>query len=333
MSTADSLMTLVDIPGYHPKIQYRDSVSFIGSCFAEHISSKLLRYKYDVLTNPFGILYNPISMATALERIAQPLYYQPDDLIYHDGLYHSMDHHGVYSGKNEVEVIKKINSSIDQAHHHLKKNSFVFISPGTSRVYKFKSTGNIVGNCHKIPQASFEYSQLNLSECLDAFEKIYSCIKKLSPSSHILWTVSPVRHVRDGLVENQRSKSALILAIDQVIKNHPDTGYFPAYEIMLDQLRDYRYYARDLIHPSEVAIDIIWDLFRDTFMDPHEREYHASIEKIKRAMEHRWLHDDREAIRSFAQNQLKQVDHLATLLPDLNWQPERQYFFQYLEMD
>jgi len=145
--------------------------------------------------------------------------------------------------------------------------------------------------------------------------------------------VSPVRHVRDGLIENQRSKSTLLLGIDAVIHKYPETNYFPAYEIMMDELRDYRYYARDLVHPSPVAVDIIWDVFCQAYIEPHEKEYHALIEKIRRAMEHRVLHDDREAIATFARGQVRSIDQLATLLPGLNWQQERQYFLDMLEMD
>jgi hypothetical protein len=305
----------------------------IGSCFTEHISEKLDRYKYDISSNPFGILYNPVSMAMALERTADLRYYVAEELVYHDGLYHSMDHHGSFSGKNAEDVIDKINSSMRQAHEHLKKSTHVFVSPGTSKVYTYHPSGKIVGNCHKIPQNKFDYSQLGIAECIEAFERINKAVKYISPQTAIIWTVSPVRHVRDGLIENQRSKAALILATDQVIKNHPGSDYFPAYEIMMDQLRDYRYYGRDLIHPSEVAVDIIWDIFCNTYLDPHERIYHGPIEKIKRAMEHRWLHQDPEAIRAFAKNQLRQVDEMASILPDINWQKERQYFFHLTEPD
>jgi hypothetical protein len=142
-----------------------------------------------------------------------------------------------------------------------------------------------------------------------------------------------VRHLRDGLVENQRSKAVLHLAIREAMENHPDTHYFPAYEIMIDELRDYRFYARDLVHPSPVAVDIIWDIFAHHYLDQRDREYHPLIEKIQRAREHRFLHDDREAIRAFAAGQLHMIDDLAGKLPELNWQRERQYFFQYLELD
>jgi len=333
MSTIDQLITAVEIPSFNPKLRYPDQVAMFGSCFAEHISQKLDRYKYHVLTNPFGIIYNPVSIARCIERIVHQEYYQADELVLQDNLYHSMDHHGLYSGENNEAVILRINASMKQAYEHLKNCAFVFISPGTSKVYTYKPSGSIVGNCHKIPQASFTYTQLTTKECEEAFEKIYKCIKKISPATKVIWTVSPVRHIRDGLIESQRSKSALIVAIDQFVKHHPTSGYFPAYEIMMDQLRDYRYYARDMVHPSEVAIDIIWELFSATYLDTHDRAFHPAIEKIKKAMEHRFLHDHRENIKTFATGQLKNIDNLAALLPDLHWQKERQYFFHQLEMD
>ncbi len=333
MSTLDQLITKVDMPAFDPKIQYHDQLAMFGSCFAEHISDKLGRYKYKVLSNPFGILYNPVSIARSIERIVHQQYYKADELVLHDGLFHSMDHHGLFSGENLETMLSKINTTMMLAHEQLKQTSFVFISPGTSRAYTYHPTGTIVGNCHKIPQSSFTYSQLSTSQCEEAFENIFASITQISPNAKIIWTVSPVRHIRDGLIENQRSKAALIVAIDQCIHRHPASSYFPAYEIMLDQLRDYRYFARDLVHPSEVAIDIIWDLFSETFLQAEERNFHAPIEKIKKAMEHRFLHDHKENIKSFARGQLKNIDQIASLLPDLNWQEERQYFFHCIEPD
>jgi len=333
MATSDHLTTNVTIPEFQPKIKYNDPVFMAGSCFSEHISDKLDRYKYDVLSNPFGILYNPASLALSIDRITRLDFYDADELVLHDGLYHSMDHHGVFSGRNKEEVVDKINRSIEQANAHLKKSKVICVSPGTAKVYRYKETAAIAGNCHKIPQSHFTYETLTLSHCIEAFERILTSIGKLASEARVIWTVSPVRHTRDGLIENQRSKSTLILAIEEVIRNHPQSGYFPAYEIMMDQLRDYRYYARDLVHPSPVAVDIIWDIFCDAYIEPQERVHHTAIEKIKRAMDHRTLHDDPEAIRSFAQGQLKNIDQMASLLPDLNWQKERQYFFQYLDID
>ena len=333
MSTAHPLITAVPVPEFEPKLRFHDPILLAGSCFTEHIGDKLLRYKYDVLNNPFGILYNPVSLARSMKRIADQQFYTADELVMKDGYYHSMDHHGSYSGNNKENVLERINKSIEAAHRHLSECVVAFISPGTSKVYRYKETGNIAGNNHKIPGSSFVAEQLSAQDCAEAFENIILSLRKVAPAMRIVWTISPVRHMRDGMIENQKSKATLLLAVHEVMRKFPETLYFPAYEIMMDELRDYRFYARDLIHPSALAIDLIWDRFSPAYLDPIDREYHPAIEKIKRATEHRFLYEDRDAIRSFATGQLKQIDTLASQLPDLNWQPERQYFFQYLELD
>ncbi|MGB4848473.1 MAG: GSCFA domain-containing protein [Saprospiraceae bacterium] len=331
--TMHDLITDVKPKEFRPKITYGDTISMAGSCFAEHIADKLVRYKYDVLTNPFGILFNPISIARSFERIAKKEWYQDNELVFQDGLFHSLDHHGSYSGKDKDVVLDTINTSIEKSYQHLTKSKFVFISLGSAIVYRFKKTGSIVGNCHKIPQNEFESFRMSLTQCKQSLEEITHSIQKLSPLAHIIWTVSPVRHLRDGIEENQLSKSTLLLAIDQHLKNQTHDGYFPAYEIMMDQLRDYRFYARDLVHPSPLAIDIIWDIFAETHLESHNKEIHQQIEKIHRAKEHRFIQDDREAIKSFAGKQLKNIENLSSLYPDMNWKEERLYFFQLTEPD
>ncbi len=305
----------------------------VGSCFAEHMDQKLSRYKYKILGNPFGILYNPASIAKSFQRIADEKLYTVDDLVMHDGLYHSMDHHGSFSGTDPEAVICRINDFIIKTKLHLSKSMFVFVSLGTSKVYRYKGTGEIAGNNHKIPHTQFETHSMTVEECVQGLDKIYSAIKEISPASHIIWTVSPIRHIKEGLIENQRSKAALILAVEAFTKKYNDTSYFPAYEIMMDQLRDYLFYARDMIHPSELAIDIIWNLFTQTYLDPHEVEHHLAIEKIKRATEHRILHDNKAAIKSFAETQLRNIDHINGLFPEMDWKEERQYFFHLIEPD
>lgn len=318
--------TPVKIPEIQPRIRFSDNLLLTGSCFSEHIAQKLRRFRYNILENPFGILYNPVSLAKSMTRIVKKSHSSVSDLVYHGGLYHSMDHHGSFSGPDPEQVILTINQQIDEAHAFLKTCDFIFISPGTSGVYTQTSSGAIVGNCHKIPSAQFTHARLSVSACFDAFEKLYQDIKSICPAVRLIWTVSPVRHLRDGLVENQRSKAALVLAIDQMISMYPDCAYFPAYEIMVDQLRDYRYYDRDLTHPSAEAIDIIWELFRSACLDPNDLVLHPKIESIRRAMEHRFLHALPEEQKRFAMVQLEQIDQLEKLCPDIRWEEERYYF-------
>ncbi len=304
-----------------------------GSCFAEHIHHKLLRYKYKVYGNPFGILFNPASIARSFERIAKKEYFHADELVQADGLYHSMDHHGSFSAPDKEAVLTNINNQIDQAAEHLSKSRFLFVSLGTTRVYRYKSTGLVAGNCHKIPQVHFEEESLSVDQCINELSRIYQHVKAISPTASLIWTVSPVRYLKEGLISNQRSKSTLIVAIDQFLKEHTDTSYFEAYEIMIDQLRDYRYYAKDLVHPSEVAIDIIWEHFTQTYIDPQEHTHHPSIEKVRRAMEHRFLHENTKSEKVFAEAQLKIIHQLEAIFPEMNWKEERQYFFHLIEPD
>ncbi len=330
------MTTLHTIVPLHPsprRIRYGDAITMIGSCFTEHIGSKLERYKYDVLTHPFGILYNPASMARSLERVASMHAYTEADLVLQDGLYHSMDHHGSFSDPDLHRALTRINTSLEIAHEHLKKSSFVFLSPGTVRVYRYKPTGSIAGNCHKIPASQFDAEVLSIAETLEACERMHRVIASLVPDAMLIWTVSPVRHVRDGLVQNQRSKAALILAASEMERQFFGTQYFPAYEIMMDELRDYRFYARDMVHPSKLAIDLIWNRFVDTYLHADDQLHHGPIEAVRRSMEHRFLHDDAASRRRFAALQLERIDQLATVLPLLNWQEERQHFFQMTEPD
>ncbi len=329
----DPITLHVNVPDFRPAITYADGMLMVGSCFTEHISTKLQRYKYNVVSNPFGILYNPVSMAVSMERIAMGKHYHADELVEHGGLYHSMDHHGSFSGKDIEAVLSRINKTIDAARLHLASCKVVCISPGTAQVYSYLPTELIAGNCHKIPQSRFAKVLLTAEECVSAYERMLNAIRSIAPGCRILFTISPVRHVRDGLVENQRSKAILHYGFELFQRHHPEVYYFPAYEIMMDELRDYRYYDRDLVHPSPLAIDIIWEKFAAACLETGDRDIHPLIEKIKKAMEHRFLHHDPESIRNFASGQLKQIELLAAQMPDLDWQQERQYFFQYLELD
>lgn len=333
MSTIDHLITRVEIPDYRPKITYKDRLLVIGSCFAEHMDIKMNRYKYHVLCNPFGILFNPAAIAKSFQRIGKKQHYTAEELVVHEGLYHSMDHHGSFSDVDLERTIEKINNGIDHAYDFITQSNFVFISLGTARVYRYKPTGYIVGNNHKIPSTQFEQENMTLEDCVAELEKIYSTIKRLSPDAKIIWTVSPVRHIRDGLVASVRSKATLLLAVEKMILSYSETNYFPAYEIMMDQLRDYRFYENDMIHPSETAVNIIWDILREKYFEPHEFEYHTTIEKIMKAKEHRILHHNKSAIRTFAEGQLRQIDHLSSLFPELDLKEEKQYFFHMIEPD
>jgi hypothetical protein len=318
--------TPVSIQPIAEPMRYGDSTMLLGSCFTEHIGDRLRLLKYNVNENPFGILYNPVSLANAIHRIIHQRLYTESELVNSGGLYHSMDHHGSFSGVDPSLVIERINASIQEAHNDFKKARFIFISPGTSIVYRYKATDSISGNCHKIPQAEFIHYALSHTDCTAAFLQMRNDINAFAPQAQVIWTISPVRHLSEGLIQNQRSKAQLIISLTETGRAFSQDRYFPAYEIMIDQLRDYRYYTRDMTHPSSEAIEIIWNAFKHMCMDDGEFSMHDRIEKIHRAMSHRFLHDQPEAQRKFAEVHLQMIRDVMQRQPLISFEKESAYF-------
>ena len=241
------LQTTVDIKPSDWKIGYEDKILMVGSCFSDEIGKQMQQRYLNVTCNPFGTLYNPLSIAKALTMTEVP------ELIDYEGLWHSMAHHGSFSRASRDEAEKAVRESIETMQKALKEATVVIVTFGTAWVYE--KDGEVVGNCHKLPENCFMRRRLSVEEIVSAWQPIL----KRYPDKHWLFTVSPIRHIRDGLHENQLSKAALLQAVEQL------GDYFPSYEIMLDELRDYRFYADDLVHPSSMAVNYIWERFVDTF--------------------------------------------------------------------
>lgn len=241
------LQTIVDIAPSAWKIGYEDHILMLGSCFSDEIGAQMQQRNLNVTCNPFGTLYNPISIANAMNMEEVP------ELIEHDGLWHSMAHHGSFSRSKREEAEQAVHNSIDAMQKALKESSVVIVTFGTAWVYEMN--GKVVGNCHKLPESCFTRRRLSVEEIVAAWKPIL----ERYPDKHWLFTVSPIRHIKDGLHENQLSKATLLQAVEQL------GDYFPSYEIMLDELRDYRFYADDLVHPSSLAVNYIWERFVDTF--------------------------------------------------------------------
>ena len=241
------LQTVVDIAPSKWKIGYEDKILLLGSCFSDEIGEQMKQRYLHVTCNPFGTLYNPLSIAQALTMTEMP------DLVEHEGLWHAMSHHGSFSRADKEEAESVIRTSIETMQHALHEASVVIVTFGTAWVYE--KDGAVVGNCHKLPENCFTRRRLTVEEIVAAWKPILAQY----PDKHWLFTVSPIRHIRDGLHENQLSKATLLQAVEQL------GDYFPSYEIMLDELRDYRFYADDLVHPSSLAVNYIWERFVDTF--------------------------------------------------------------------
>ena len=244
----------------------------VGSCFSDEIGAQMIQRALQVTCNPFGTLYNPLSIAQALTMTEMP------EIIQHEGLYHSMSHHGSFSRADKAEALQTICASIETMQQTLQEATVVIITFGTAWVYEMN--GAVVGNCHKLPADTFTRRRLSVEEIVSAWKLIL----ERYPDKHWLFTVSPIRHIKDGLHENQLSKATLLQAVEQL------GDYFPSYEIMLDELRDYRFYADDLVHPSSLAVNYIWERFIDTFCTPQTRNEMTIRLKQWKQSQHRPLH-------------------------------------------
>ena len=276
------LQTIVDIKPSAWKMGYEDKILMLGSCFSDEIGSKMVEHNMSVTCNPFGVLYNPLSIVNALNMNEVPL------LVHHDGLWHSMAHHGSFSRADKYEAEQAVRDSIETMQRALSEATVVIVTFGTAWVYEMVNgkcpNGKwIVGNCHKLPESYFTRRRLSVEEIVAAWKPIL----ERYPNKHWLFTVSPIRHIKDGLHENQLSKATLLMAIDQLVNNGQsivNRQYFDSFEILLDELRDYRFYADDLVHPSSLAVNYIWERFVDTFCTPQT--------KNELVLQHkRWKHE------------------------------------------
>ena len=273
------LQTIVDIAPSKWKIGYEDKILMLGSCFSDEIGEQMQQRYLNVTCNPFGTLYNPLSIAQAINLQSSISNLQ---LVYHEGLWHSMAHHGSFSRATKEEAERTVRASIETMQQALKEATVVIVTFGTAWVYE--KDGQIVGNCHKLPESCFTRRRLSVEEIVAAWRPILDRY----PDKHWLFTVSPIRHIRDGLHENQLSKATLLQAVEQIVlHSYPSPAtrrYFPSYEIMLDELRDYRFYADDLVHPSSLAVNYIWERFVDTFCTPQTKN--ELVLQLKR-----WKHE------------------------------------------
>ena len=283
------LQTIVDIKPSEWKIGYEDKILMLGSCFSDEIGRQMEERKMQVTCNPFGTLYNPLSIANAIQSSA--VSHQPS-VVFYDGLWHSMAHHGSFSRATREEAEKAVADSVETMQRALKEATVVIVTFGTAWVYELSANSHqpsvIVGNCHKMPEKWFSRRRLSVEEIVDAWQPILAQYA----DKKWLFTVSPIRHVRDGLHENQVSKATLLMAVEAIRSQHSEVSYFPSYEILMDELRDYRFYADDLVHPSGMAVEYIWERFCETFCTSQTINAMHIAHKEWMFAHHRPLHED-----------------------------------------
>jgi len=312
------------------KIKHHHTVLLTGSCFTENIGTKLKQFKFGVLENPNGILFNPVSIAQSLQSYIHNRQYTEADLFYQNESWNSWQHHTRFSHPDKAVCLQRINQSQQQAHQFLKTANWVLITVGSAFVYEFPVSTSadcgVVANCHKVPTDKFTKRLLGIDEIKKRLQEMLEHLFDFNPGVQVIFTISPVRHLRDGFVENNRSKAALIQAIHQLTDMDERLFYFPAYELVIDDLRDYRFYAEDMVHPNYAATNYVWEKFISTCIDESSQALMKEINVINAAKSHKPFNPTSEQHRKFLQSNLEKVMLLEKQYGYIDFREEKQYF-------
>lgn len=317
--------TEISVAPWQQRIEYNHTILCIGSCFASNIAERLAAHKFRVWNNPTGILFNPVSIARSIERIGSQRYVKAEELFESDGRWLSYDFHSSLSGPTADRSAQLINSKIDECHEILKHANHLIITLGTAWAYRLCETQDVVANCHKQPHSLFSRELLTLDQITHALESI-----AMSTSAHIIITVSPIRHLGEGMEDNSLSKSLLRVAVEECRKRHPGRiTYFPSFEIMMDDLRDYRFYNSDLVHPSDMAVDYIVDRFYGAALTDATKQKMMAVERVVDASRHRPQNPCSKQFKRFCECQIEAINSIS----GVDLQKEKEYFERMLQIN
>lgn len=308
------------------KISYKDPAMFIGSCFSTSIGKQFETGHLRVMINPSGTVYNPVSVCNTLDTVTSRKSYSINDLFNNKGTWLSFNHYTDFSSSDSGEVLKKINKISEEAHEFISKARFLFITLGTARIYRWTRSGKIVSNCHKLPASEFTHELLTVGEITSLWTNQLNRLEALFPDLKVVFTISPIRHWKDGAHENQVSKSVLFLAVEELLKHPSRPEYFPAYELVMDDLRDYRFYDEDMLHLTQSAVNYIWEAFSKCYIDERTLDLWQEVSKITRAVTHHIKTDSKEQIKKFAEKILARIDSVTVKAPEIDLDSERKYF-------
>jgi hypothetical protein len=296
--------TTVDVPISEFDVTHTDKTIALGSCFSEYMGHRMLDRKFNIEVNPFGILFNPESIRQCIKSLVANKKFEQNELILHNGQWHSYLHHSNFSSNDPEACLAEINERTNKGHQMLFDAKYLIITFGTAWVYELKSTGEVVANCHKVPSDAFVKRKMGLNEIVSEYSYIISHLRDFNPDLNIVFTVSPVRHWKDGSTENQWSKATLFMAIQELVRRFDNVDYFPAYELMMDDLRDYRFYEKDMLHPSELAKDYIWEAFSNAYFSADTRAINEKVTELQKAANHRPFDATSEMHQQFLKRQL-----------------------------
>ena len=302
----------------NPSITYQSNIIMVGSCFVENVQKKLSYYKLPNTCNSFGIIFHPEAIDTLIKRVASQLFFTEKDLFFHNEQWHCFEVHSKFSNPDKVQLLKNLNTILTETYLKLKTASHFIITYGTAWGYKKENA--IVANCHKVPQKELTKSLSSVDAIEATFKNTFNTLKKINPSITIITTVSPVRHIKDGIIENNLSKAHLITALHKTIKNTPNTHYYPAYELVIDCLRDYRFYKDDLVHPNQTAVDYVWEHFTQTWIYGNDTTaLMKSIREIQQGIAHKPFNPESKAHQNFINALKKKQEELIKKLPFLEF--------------
>jgi len=288
----------------HQLIDHRSRLFLMGSCFSDSMGLKFEESGFMNQSNPFGILFQPLAIEQLITRVIYQDLFESKDLEYYNGRYSCLEVHSRFSHAEAQQVLKELNAAISAGHEALEAASHIFITLGTAWAYRFLSRDSLVANCHKIPQEQFSKELLSVETIQNSLEAIRALLNQFNPSATIVFTVSPVRHLKDGFVENNRSKSHLLTAVHEVVEAHKNSYYFPSYELLMDELRDYRFYQTDMLHPSAQAVDYIWDRFQQVWLTDEAIQLSKAVKNLRQGFAHSAFHPNSHEHQHF----LKQLD-------------------------
>ena len=297
-------------------IDYSSQILSLGSCFAENMGDKFSYFKFQNTVNPFGIIFNPVSIESLVSRVVNNQKFTEEDIFFHNDLWHCFEVHSELSNPDKNDFLDSLNTLLENTHFQISKSSHFQITYGTSWVYRNKASRKIIANCHKVPQSQFDKEILSVKTIEKSIQNTIDLIQKVNPNCHFIFTVSPVRHIKDGFIENQRSKAHLISAIHNVVTlSLSKCNYFPSYEIMMDELRDYRFYAEDMLHPSQTAIDYIWGRFFENYIDKKNHSTMEEVCSIQKSIAHRPFNPNTDSYQKFLKNLNEKIIKLQEQFP------------------
>ncbi|OYU81663.1 MAG: GSCFA domain-containing protein [Flavobacterium sp. BFFFF1] len=314
--------TQITIPESSHKIGYHSAVVSLGSCFAENMADQFGYYKFSNTVNPFGIIFQPLALAKIISFAVTGKQFTASDVFMHHDVWHCFDAHSALSNSNKAQLLDNLNDAAQQLRQALSGASHLIVTLGTSWIYRHSDTNEAVANCHKLPAKSFRKELLSVDAIAESLQEIIAGARFLNPDCHIILTVSPVRHIKDGFPENQWSKSHLIAAVHTVLNGLTDkesASYFPSYEIMMDELRDYRFYAEDMLHPSQTAVDYIWERFKTAYVDQKAYAVMDKVDRIQKGLAHRPFNPETAQHQAFVAQLQNEITQLKSEFPHIRF--------------